>query len=107
MGFTDGVSLIGRSEHIQQAVDNTAVLAAACKAKNIPTAACRVSWGGPSEMTYWKIETLYDGSFYHGHPSTEIDPRIADPDYVFEFTKTAPSIFYETPLKTVVGRPLY
>ncbi len=98
LGFTDGVSTIGQSPYIQQAVDNTAILLAACKEKNIPAAACRVSWGGPDEMTYWKIDTLYDGAFYHGHPSTELDPRIKD-EYVFQFIKTAPSIFYETPLK--------
>ena len=98
LGFTDGVRPIGR-EHIQGAVENTRTLLIACKAKGIPVGSCRVSWGGPDEMTHWKIETLYDGSFYHGHRCTEFDPRIADPDYVFEFTKTAPSIFYETPLK--------
>lgn len=99
LGFTDGVSPIGRSEHIQGAVDNTRILLEACKEKGIPVASCRVSWGGPDEMSHWKIETLYDGSFYHGHRCTEFDPRISDPDYVFEFIKTAPSIFYETPLK--------
>ena len=51
-------------------------------------------------MSYWKISSLYDGSFYYGHPHTEIDPRIADPEYIFEFTKTAPSIFFRTPLTT-------
>ena len=50
-------------------------------------------------MTYWKIDSLYDGSFYHGHPRTESDPRIRDDEYIFQFIKTAPSIFYETPLK--------
>jgi len=98
LGFTDGVSPIGKSPFIQRAVDNTAHLLWVCKEKGIPAAACRVSWGGPDEMTYWKIDTLYDGSFYHGHRCTELDPRISD-DYVFEFIKTAPSIFYETPLK--------
>jgi maleamate amidohydrolase len=28
-----------------------------------------------------------------------LDPRIRDDDYIFQFIKTAPSIFYETPLK--------
>ncbi len=31
---------------------------------------------------------------------TQIDPRISDTDYIFEFTKTAPSIFFLTPLAT-------
>lgn len=99
LGFTDATNPLGRSDHVQQAVDNTATLLAACKAKSIPAAACRVSWGGPDEMTHWKIDTLFDGSFWHGHRCTELDPRIADPGYVFDFIKTAPSIFYETPLK--------
>ena len=98
-GFTDASNPLGRSDHVQSAVDNTATLLAACKAKGIPAASCAVSWGGPDEMTYWKIDTLFDGSFYHGHPCTELDPRIRDDDYVFQFIKTAPSIFYETPLK--------
>jgi maleamate amidohydrolase len=49
-------------------------------------------------MAYWKIATLYDGSFFHGHPFTDIDPRISAPDYIFEFTKSAPSIFFQTPI---------
>ena len=69
-GFTDASNPLGRSDHVQRAVDNTALLLAACKAKGIPVASCAVSWGGPDEMTYWKIDSLYDGSFYHGHPCT-------------------------------------
>ncbi|MDC1116406.1 isochorismatase family protein [Luminiphilus sp.] len=99
LGFTDASNPLGRSDHVQQAVDNTATLLAVCKALDIPAASCAVSWGGPDEMVYWKIDSLYDGSFYHGHPCTEIDPRIREEGYVFEFIKTAPSIFYETPLK--------
>ena len=34
-----------------------------------------------------------------GTPALELDPRIRDDDYIFQFIKTAPSIFYETPLK--------
>ncbi len=98
-GFTDASNPLGRSDHVQRAVDNTALLLAACKAKGIPVASCAVSWGGPDEMNYWKIDSLYDGSFYHGHPCTELDPRIRDDEYIFQFIKTAPSIFYETPLK--------
>ena len=57
-GFTDASNPLGRSDHVQRAVDNTAVLVAACKKKNIPVASCAVSWGGPDEMTYWKIDSL-------------------------------------------------
>ena len=99
MGFTDASNPLGRSDHVQSAVENTSKLLVACKDKGIPAAACAVSWGGPDEMNYWKIDSLFDGSFYHGHPCTQLDPRIRDESYVFEFIKTAPSIFYETPLK--------
>ena len=57
-GFTDASNPLGRSDHVQRAVDNTALLLAACKAKGIPVASCAVSWGGPDEMTYWKIDSL-------------------------------------------------
>ena len=44
-GFTDASYPLGRSVHVQRAVDNTAVLLAACRAKGIPVASCAVSWG--------------------------------------------------------------
>ncbi len=99
-GFTDASSPLGRSPHVQRAVDNTARLVAAAKSRNIPIASCRVAWRNREDMAYWKISTLYDGSFYRGHPCTEFDPRIADPEYIFQFTKSAPSIFFRTPLDT-------
>ena len=68
-GFTDASNPLGRSEHVQRAVDNTAQLLAACKARQVPVASCAVSWGGPDEMTYWKIDSLYDGSFTMGTPA--------------------------------------
>ncbi len=99
-GFTDPSSPIGQSPHIQRAVENTAKLVAAAKRQGIPIASCRVAWSSADDMSYWKISSLYDGSFFEGHPMTEIDPRIADPEGIFEFTKTAPSIFFRTPLAT-------
>jgi maleamate amidohydrolase len=99
-GFTDASSPLGRSSHVQRAVDNTAVLVAEARQRGIPIASCNVSWKSRDDMAYWKISSLYDGSFYHGHPCTELDPRISDPDYIFEFTKTAPSIFFQTPVHT-------
>lgn len=100
LGFTDPASPLGRSAHVQRAVENTRTLLAAAKRHRIPVASCRVAWKNEQDMSYWKISSLYDGSFYYGHPHTEIDPRIADPEYIFEFTKTAPSIFFRTPLTT-------
>lgn len=99
-GFTDASTPLGRSSHVQRAVNNTAVLIAEARKRGIPIASCNVSWKSRDDMAYWKISSLYDGSFFHGHPCTEFDSRISDPDYIFEFTKTAPSIFFQTPLLT-------
>ena len=103
-GFTDESSVLGRSAHVQRAVDNTAILLKEAKKNKIPVASCRVSWNSRSDMAYWKISSLYDGSFYHGNHATEFDPRISDPSYVFEFTKTAPSIFFQTPIHAWLTR---
>lgn len=99
-GFTEASSPLGRSSHVQRAVDNTATLVAEARQRGIPIASCNVSWKSRDDMAYWKISSLYDGNFFHGHPHTELDPRISDPDYIFEFTKTAPSIFFQTPVNT-------
>ena len=99
-GFTDASTPLGRSAHVQRAVDNTAILIAEARQRGIPIASCNVSWKSRDDMAYWKISSLYEGSFYHGHSCTDLDPRISDPDYIFEFTKTAPSIFFQTPVLT-------
>mgnify|MGYP001193563645 FL=1 len=99
-GFTDSSSPLGQSEHVQNAVNNTARLLTEAKEKNVPVASCRVAWSSRDEMAYWKISTLFTGNFFYGHPHTEFDPRISDPEYIFEFTKTAPSIFFQTPIHT-------
>ena len=98
VGFTDAASPLGRSPHVQRAVNNTSFLIAEARRRDIPIASCNVAWGSRDDMAYWKIATLYDGSFFHGHPFTDIDPRISAPDYIFEFTKSAPSIFFQTPI---------
>lgn len=99
-GFTDPESPMGQSPHVQRAVENTASLLAAAKEHGVPIASCNVAWRNADDMSYWKISSLYDGSFFRGHPMTDIDPRIADPENIFEFTKSAPSIFFRTPLDT-------
>jgi maleamate amidohydrolase len=49
-------------------------------------------------MGHWKVSSLYDGTFFIGHPSMALDPRIHEPGYDVTFTKSAPSIFFQTPL---------
>ena len=99
-GFTDPNSQMGQSEHVQNAVNKTVELVEFAHQNNIPIASCRVSWAGPDEMAYWKVPYLFEGGFFHGQEFTEIDARLADPINIYEFVKTAPSIFFKTPLTT-------
>ncbi|MFT5134173.1 MAG: maleamate amidohydrolase [Gammaproteobacteria bacterium] len=99
-GFTDPNSQMGQSKHIQNAVNKTVELVDFAHQNNLPIASCRVSWAGPAEMAYWKVPYLFEGGFFHGQEFTEIDPRLADPINIYEFVKTAPSIFFKTPIAT-------
>ncbi|MGR9090567.1 MAG: isochorismatase family protein [Gammaproteobacteria bacterium] len=98
LGFTDPQYPTGRSAHVHTAVENTATLLRHARAKGVPVASCNVGWCGPEDMGYWKVSSLYDGSFFTGHPSMHLDPRIYEPGYDVVFTKSAPSIFFQTPL---------
>lgn len=98
LSFTDPTYAAGRSEHVHRAVERTAELLHHARAKGLPVAACNVAWNGPGDMGHWKVDSLYDGSYWKGHPATELDPRIHQPGYDVTFTKSAPSIFFHTPL---------
>tara|TARA_R110002073_G_scaffold21117_9_gene74875 strand:+ start:137 stop:802 length:666 start_codon:yes stop_codon:yes gene_type:complete len=98
LGFTDPQYPTGRSPHVHTAVENTATLLRHARAKGVPVASCNVGWCGPEDMGYWKVSSLYDGTFFSGHPSMALDPRIYEPGYDVVFTKSAPSIFFQTPL---------
>ena len=50
-----------------------------------------------------KIDAVHD-HFYYGHPSTAMDERIAEPDYDYIFCKSAPSIFFQTPVTTFLAK---
>lgn len=54
-------------------------------------------------MGRWKIGALYRNWFY-GDPTQEMDERIHDPVYDFNFYKNAPSIFFGTPLMTFLTK---
>ena len=102
LGFTRPDWPSGRSPHIHRAVDNTARLLKVARPLEIPVVSCNVSWGSAREMAHWKVNALYEGAFFHGHPSTELDPRIYDSAYDIRFTKAGPSIFFLTPLVSIL-----
>lgn len=100
--FTDKAYPMGRSGHVDQAVENTARLLQVARAQGLPVATCSVGWGSPRDMAYWKVSSVYQDMFY-GDAGMELDPRIAHPSD-FHFIKGAPSIFFGTPLQTFLVR---
>ena len=100
--FTDSAFPMGRSGHVQRAVEETARLLAFARPLGIPVATCAVGWCSEKDMARWKVDAVYDGLFY-GQPGMELDPRIAGAGD-FHFTKGAPSMFFGTPLTTFLTR---
>ncbi|MBS0393709.1 MAG: isochorismatase family protein [Proteobacteria bacterium] len=104
LGFTSPEWPSGRSPHIQRAVERTRELLVLARELRLPVASCNVAWGSERDMGRWKVDSLYQGAFFYGHPATRLDPRIYEPGYDFHFTKGAPSIFFGTPLVTFLTK---
>lgn len=100
--FTDPAFPMGRSAHVDRAVENTSRLLALARSRNVPVAVCNVGWSCERDMPYWKVSSVYQDMFT-GQAGMEIDPRIAHPDDYF-VTKVAPSIFFGTSLQTFLIR---
>jgi maleamate amidohydrolase len=94
-GFTDPAFRMGGADMIDNAVQRTVTVIEAARKAGFPVAACVMGYQSPDTMPYWKIAPLRE-ELFEGHPSVELDPRIAaaGPDLVV--TKTAPSIFFNT-----------
>jgi len=102
-GFTRPEFQMGQSLHVNRAVENTVVLLREARALGIPVATCNVAWNSTRDMGYWKIGAVYSG-WRHDEPATVMDDRIHDPAYDFHFTKSAPSMFFGTPLQTFLTK---
>lgn len=96
-GFTEEQYALGGAPLIMRAVDNTARMLEVARRNNLPVATCYTSYKSQRDMPYWKIERLYE-EFIHGHPSTELEPKIYDENYDVAVCKTGPSIFFQTPV---------
>ncbi len=102
--FTRSEWPVGGSPHITAAVEHTVPLLAAARARGIPVAHCKVAWHSEKDMAYWKVGPLSDGHCFYGQPATEIEACLLDEGYDFVFTKSAPSIFFLTPLLTFLTK---
>lgn len=99
LAFTDTAFPMGDLPLVDQAVEQTAKLLAAARPLGIPVASCYTAYNSPKDMPLWKVAAVRE-EFFYGHPCTEIDPRVHDPEHDFVFCKNAPSIFFNTPLTT-------
>lgn len=93
--FTEDRFPLGGRPMVQAAVQKTAELLKAARAARVPVANCYTAYSSARDAPYWKIPTVIE-TFQHGHPCTELDPRIYDPDYDTLFCKTAGSLFFQT-----------
>ena len=98
LGFTDPQHPLGGRPLVAAATENTARLLTAARAKGLPVAACAMAYKDAGEMPRWKIPAMYQGSFFLEHPAAQLDPRIYDPEHDFKVIKSAPSIFFATPV---------
>lgn len=96
-GFTDPRCTMGRSERVHAARDRTAALLGHARRANVPVASCFTAYHSGRDTPLWKVAAVRDG-FREGSLEAEMDEAIADPGYDYIFQKSAPSIFFQTPL---------
>jgi maleamate amidohydrolase len=103
LGFTDPRFPLGGLPMVHAAVDKIGELLRVARANHVPVAKCYTAYGSVADMPRWKVPAVR-AQFIHGHPCTAIDPRLHDETYDFTFCKTAPSIFFLTPLMTFLTK---
>ncbi len=96
-GFTDPRCTMGRSERVHAARDRTVELLAHARRCKVPVASCFTAYHSDRDVPYWKVAAVRQG-FREGSLEAEMDDAIADPAYDYIFQKSAPSIFFQTPL---------
>ena len=100
---TDPEMEFGNCALVQRAVKNTAVLLELARSANIPIANCYTAYHSDRDMPHWKIEPVRR-TLFHGQPEAEIEPRTSNAKYDFIFSKSAPSIFFNTPCTTLLTK---
>lgn len=100
-GFTDPLFPLGGSPRLHRARDATAELLARARACNVPVALAYIAYSSEREMPLWKIPST--AQFRHGEDMAQLDPAVVAPgDFIF--SKSAPSMFFNTPLMTFLTR---
>jgi maleamate amidohydrolase len=103
VAFTDPRFPLGGMPMVHAATDKTAELLKVARQHAVPVAKCYTAYGSQADMPRWKVKPVRE-EFFYGHPCTAMDPRIHDEAYDFTFCKSAPSIFFLTPLITFLAK---
>ena len=98
--FTDPRFQMGGSPLIERALKNTQKLLVAARKANVLVAKCVMGYGSRKELPYWKVAACQD--LIIGNPECDMDPRIDEPEYDTNIIKSGPSIFFQTPLITLL-----
>lgn len=93
--FTDPRFKMAGSPQIEAAVERTAALMAAARARGVPIAACRVGHPKSGSPHYWKSSAVLD-ELIEGTEALDLDPRIAAAGVDYPFVKTGASAFFGT-----------
>jgi maleamate amidohydrolase len=93
--FTSKRFKLGKSEHVQRAVENTAKLLHAARAIGAPVAQSYTAHSHERDAPYWKVDVVTK-QFRHDWEGAELDARTYDPSYDVVYSKAAPSIFFGT-----------
>lgn len=96
-GFTDPQFRMGGAPMIDAAVKRTVDVMHAARKAGFPIAACVMGYESQAAMPHWKIAPLRE-DLIEGHPSVELDPRIAAAEPDLTVMKGGPSIFFNTPV---------
>ena len=96
-GFTDPRFRMGGGALIEAAVENTARLLRVARARGAPVASCYVAYPNGKGAPHWKVAAVAE-DLIEGSDAAKLDPRIADHDYDYVFSKPGASAFFATPL---------
>ena len=102
-GFIDPKYRMGGSQRIEDAVNNTARLLEVARAKGVPVANCVVAYPNRDAMPYWKIDSV-KRELLEGTDAVKLDPRIADDEYDYIFSKWGASAFFQTPVVAYLAK---
>ncbi len=102
-GVTDPRYPLAGAPLVARAVENTARLLDVARRAGVPVVCCYTAYASTRDMPHWKVAAVRE-QFIHGHPCTELDPRIYDKSYDVPLCKTGASIFFQTPVTSYFAK---